>query len=431
MPKHRKRDAARGLRLNAAFLFFLALLGQVYHSFFCRCNACQSWPLTGCRCQTAVMGNCFGMLASDRERLRPMHVMPNNYIRIMDASALLGLLNNPENLLFASQCGEIQRNLDAEHLEDLIQFQMDFKDSSGFFFFPNPIFIASYKDKLAVLDGQHRLAAMKYFLEKTPENGPIRVLVSIIDLFSGTAEEYDRLFTVLNKNKPVKLYKNVRDYKEVLKLLEQFFNQKYRRYLKTTETPQRPNINMDKLLAFMDSAGVVSTLGLSYEELIKEIEDLNNVYRLHWKELIQEKGYIPNIEKHIETCKRKDPENSLFLGLYRNYEWLKRIELKVRSGKSYLQLSHVPDTFRPMISRQLRRAVWEKRNADKQLSGKCYCCGERVDYDCFVCGHVISLSNGGNTTLSNLEPICHMCNSEMSTTNLEEFRTELERVMNT
>lgn len=52
----------------------------------------------------------------------------------------------------------------------------------------------------------------------------------------------------------------------------------------------------------------------------------------------------------------------------------------------------------------------------------CMCCNNMsIEYGNFDCGHIVAESNGGETNLDNLRPICRLCNSSMGTKNMIEF----------
>lgn len=52
----------------------------------------------------------------------------------------------------------------------------------------------------------------------------------------------------------------------------------------------------------------------------------------------------------------------------------------------------------------------------------CWCCHvEPITIGNFHCGHVVSKATGGKLTLTNLRPICALCNGSMGTKNLIEF----------
>lgn len=350
------------------------------------------------------------------EEVETVRISPNNRVCIVEATALLRALYNPSLLMFASMGGDIQRNLDHEHLASLKQYQTEHKRARGFYSFPNPIFVAKCKGCYAVLDGQHRLETIRILQQS--ESAPIPVLVSVFDLQD--LDEYDDLFVALNKNKPVRLYRNLKGWKEVLKQLESYFQRTFPKYLKTSKKPAVPHINLDSLMAFMDENSMVERIGLGYEALVREIEELNFCYRYHWKELLHDRKYVTGAEKKAEKCKAKDPDNPLFLGIFADFEWLKRIELKARRHVPYMKMNHVPDAFRPKISKKLRGAVWQKRGVDGP-TGYCRACSCELDQGTFECGHIVSVASLGETELSNLVPICKACNDELGMDDWDEF----------
>ena len=62
-------------------------------------------------------------------------------------------INNPNNLIFENMCGEIQRKIDIDHLNELIQYQKSYYEKYNEFLFPNPIILCKLADKFAVIDG--------------------------------------------------------------------------------------------------------------------------------------------------------------------------------------------------------------------------------------------------------------------------------------
>jgi len=73
------------------------------------------------------------------------------------------------------------------------------------------------------------------------------------------------------------------------------------------------------------------------------------------------------------------------------------------------------------ISKSLRQLVWNTYMGDVK-TGKCYCCGVKLDYmDPWEDGHIVSEANGGTTDLANLRPVCGKCNKNMSTMHMHEY----------
>ena len=77
---------------------------------------------------------------------------------------------------------------------------------------------------------------------------------------------------------------------------------------------------------------------------------------------------------------------------------------------------------RKSIPKVLKNQVWDSNIGKCFGVGECYCCGILIDSKNFEAGHIISVANGGESTLNNLKPICSCCNKSMSTENLEDFK---------
>lgn len=355
----------------------------------------------------------------------PIALNPKESLCILNSIELCQLFDqDSERLLFQTQAGDIQRNIDVEHLGDLKTFQMQHKEKYNHYSFSTQIIVAEYNGKYALVDGQHRLETIRYLLNVDFECAST-IVVPVLLVQLNNVSEYDELFVAVNKNKPVRLYKNVHEWKNIGKYLEQYFIQHYRLYFKSTEHPQVPHLNIDALMKYIDEGDYIRKMGLGYEELINEIEELNTCYRLHWKELLYTPKYLANAVMWAEKCEQKNPQRPLYLGMFRKFEWVDRILLKTTQPTqfpSYLTMKHVPVNYRGKIYKPVRRSVWEKRN-DKNLSGHCYVCQKSIHYDDFECGHIVSVFAGGASSADNLEPICRMCNSDMGIEHLETFKT--------
>lgn len=370
-------------------------------------------------------------VATPANKKRKMTNVPNTIqlsaketLHVLSSIELCQLFDqDSERMLFQTQAGEIQRNVDVDHLADLKAFQQHHKESHGHYTFSTQVIVAEYNGKYALVDGQHRLETIRYLLDTDFEcASTICVPVLVVQL--KTVSEYDDLFVAVNKNKPVRLYKNVQEWKSIGKYLERYFYQHYRVYLKSTEHPQVPHLNVDGLLKYIDDGDYIRKMGLGYEELINEIEALNTCYRLHWKDLLHTTKYLPNVQSWAEKCEHKNPHRPLYLGMFRKFEWVDRILLRVTKPTqfpSYLTMKHVPVNYRGKIYKPVRRSVWNKRN-NGNINGFCYVCKKGIHYDDFECGHVVSVFAGGASTVDNLEPICRMCNSDMGIEQLDTFK---------
>jgi hypothetical protein len=376
-----------------------------------------------------------------------VRLTPREVLHLVRAPTLVALLDTPTQQLFAgSCCGDIQRNLDADHLGALKRWQAEHCAAFGCYAFTSQWVLAQCDGRYALVDGQHRLEALRYLLrtDAARASGAI-VPVLVVDLEA--PEEYDRVFEAVNQSKPVRLYRHVGGWKTVLKRLEQHFTTWYRPYLKRTRAPLVPHLNLDRLLEYMDEGDYVRRVAIDADAWIREVEALNACYRLHWRDLIK-RAHMPRVEAWARKCEEKAPTRPLYLGLFRQFEWVDRIAQRVAlvrqqaqaqasahtpaqasahtpaqaSAPSYEQMVHVPIGVRVRVGKSLRRNVWIKRHPTEPLRGACYVCARPIEYDEFECGHVVSVFAGGPTTLANLEPVCKGCNQEMGVEHLEAYK---------
>lgn len=82
-----------------------------------------------------------------------------------------------------------------------------------------------------------------------------------------------------------------------------------------------------------------------------------------------------------------------------------------------------PATRKKSIPATLKRLVWNKHIGEEVGKAKCLCCVVTdITQLSFNCGHIVSESEGGETTLDNLLPICQNCNSSMGKMNMQDFK---------
>jgi hypothetical protein len=79
-------------------------------------------------------------------------------------------------------------------------------------------------------------------------------------------------------------------------------------------------------------------------------------------------------------------------------------------------------TPRKSFTQRDRMAVWDKQFGPDKDRAKCPICKRNeISRTHFAMGHKKALANGGSNTIRNIKPICHSCNSMMSTMNMSDF----------
>jgi len=77
------------------------------------------------------------------------------------------------------------------------------------------------------------------------------------------------------------------------------------------------------------------------------------------------------------------------------------------------------------IPKAVRDKVWNHYVGIEKGISKCICCNnQQISQNNFECGHVVAESKGGKETVTNLRPICGLCNRSMGNTNMIEFMKE-------
>jgi 5-methylcytosine-specific restriction endonuclease McrA len=82
---------------------------------------------------------------------------------------------------------------------------------------------------------------------------------------------------------------------------------------------------------------------------------------------------------------------------------------------------------RPQVPAALRAALWNDRFGEREGVGHCACCSKEVTQQCFHAGHVVSVAEGGATTLENLVVLCALCNTSMGAKSFDEFARAFAR----
>lgn len=82
----------------------------------------------------------------------------------------------------------------------------------------------------------------------------------------------------------------------------------------------------------------------------------------------------------------------------------------------------MPKNRKQKIPKSLKNKVWDKYIGQKYGTGDCQSCYGIIDSKYFECGHVRAEAKGGKLNLSNLRPICGLCNRSMGTLNLKEYQ---------
>ena len=293
---------------------------------------------------------------------------------------------------------DYQRDKLEEHVEEIYKFQLEHYKKYGTYLYFGCITIGICNQEKYLLDGQHRLFSMEK-IYNINEFNDFNVDIEIIECQS--MEEMQELFTIINKNIPVRDYlKNFK--KEVAVLLREYLKLNYSNYISTSQTPRSPNINLEIFL----------------DEFQKKYEKRLNKFK--------------NDQEFIEWFDRENMEHGVYLRT-KNDEKIQNAILKIdsmegrlRSSKKFYLGTYFLKNITSNVSNSLKKKLWNQWKTSLNNTEElvlCPCCESEyiAGYD-FHAGHKISFKNGGSTSLDNLIPLCSSCNLSMGTMNYEEYK---------
>lgn len=318
---------------------------------------------------------------------------------------------------------EIQRNANIEHIDKIYEFQNIFYIKNNKYCLNGSISIG--KDISTgleyLLDGQHRMFAYDRLSKDFPE----REMIISVDMFEcADMKNIELTYEYVNTNNPnpittlgIDRYKIIKSYRALME------NQFDKAYFKKSDNPKRPSINLDSLEKAIEEKDFIQVCNIKSGQDLFRYTLLINKYYCNLTSSQYEKYGIKNSATIIDKINRLN--NKLFLGMYTNFEWLDRlIEYIAFEYVDFDNMNHNSYSTRFKITKNLKKIVWRETNKDS-ITGSCYCCGEKIEFDNFECGHIIPVSKGGEQTAVNMKPLCSYCNLNMGSMNLEEYKRRL------
>ena len=319
-----------------------------------------------------------------------------------------------------------QRIMDKDKVDEIVHYQLDYYKKNQKFNYIGNITLIRFKGKYILCDGQHRCGSLERLFDTHSHD--VRVLFEIIDV--NTECEIKQNFELINKNTPlpdIDFSEMNEDDQNIFKAVVNHFKNKFpgNAWSKGEERSKRPFINFNY---FQEACKFIinSFKDCNKDQIIERIDEYNHI--LSERNLDDWLKYKKSIKSAwIQRAK----EWGVYFGLFayeseRTYifEWARLLVEHwngPRKKSEYINKDEDAAPKRKSISKALRVKVWNS-NIDKTYEVNCICCNSNViNAHNYECGHIISHYNGGRADLSNLLPICSLCNKSMSITNMEEF----------
>jgi len=267
--------------------------------------------------------------------------------------------------------------------------------------------------KLLLVDGQHRIKAMKILKDKGYPLKDLEVHVK----FSSSFKDAKTYFKNLNIHTDMDpLYKSLEDpfndllVDELKGNLKDQFKDGFCSNKNGTQYHLDDFLNLFQLENLKNTNFVCKNNQIKPDKIIKKIKILNNAMG---KYFFENKDYF-----HKSTIDKMNKNGIYFT--FKNYNFLECLKNDV------FELSVTPQKIKkePKIKlpKKTRDRVWDKYVGRTEREGKCFVCKDKITIGNWECSHVIAVANGGKNNLDNLRPLCKTCNRDMGIMNMNEYK---------
>ena len=310
---------------------------------------------------------------------------------------------------------DFQRNLNKDKIDEIFKESHDnefwFKTHGNIIL--GAIETDDNKIKYYILDGQHRIEALKICKNTFQINVQLIIFESMINM--------KNYFKSINQNSNFEIeYQTtdddyINDIKRYIKKHLQIDCVKA--FCKTTESKGN-RYNVNEFVNQLDSDIIKMFYEGEEEEfdkgefLYNTICDINKQALDKFNKLQDKKMYHNEGDKSVLEYK--------FILALKNINWKDNL-LDQDDEISFEPLR----IKKPKITKKISLAIWNKYIGKNNANGKCYSCKEKISIQHFECGHLISHKNGGKTDIDNLRPFCPQCNRQLGTANFKGEKIEI------
>lgn len=331
------------------------------------------------------------------------------------------VLLEPVSQLLNARIPRLQRCLDEQHVQNMVEDQAQEYRTHGCFSMVQSFTIGELGDERFILDGQHRTAAYT----KLQEHGfPVHEAIVPVVLYKATSrDELSEYYNRINKHMPIHPFEKDAVWEDVGKEFCQLFQHHFGPYVKPSRSCRCPHISLDELKTHLHARNISHRL--SVRDMWSTVEELN----AYMGTKVQDQ-MCPTIRKRLNECAAKAAKvncKPCFLGAWRRFEWIDIALYKLEHPDKPVEMSVFSQTAatRARIPAALREQVWKRHTTNVCDTGSCFVCERALLFADMECGHIVAHALGGTSTLDNLMPICKTCNRDMGIMNLMQYRAML------
>ena len=302
-----------------------------------------------------------------------------------------------------------QTSLDVNKVNEMME---SYEMNPDFLLFKNKIVIGVIVNnidnmhKMYIVDGQHRLN-MALELNKKGINDYFNFCYYHIK----SDNEMKNLFIEINKDSHKNFnYVSLTDFNRSLYIdLKNYLSQNKKLFFENKKKDTNKLYNISEFVDILSERKYIERF-MNIGDIINDIERKNIMFYNY----IDYKEYMNEEPMPFYETEKFSIQNNVIYSLKNN----NFVDFLCNTTTPHHNFKHKKSS----IQSNLRIAVWYKEFKFNE-TGNCPICNYNIKMgkNGFHCGHIISESNGGQTNLENLRPICANCNYKMGKMNWDDY----------
>jgi hypothetical protein len=165
----------------------------------------------------------------------------------------------------------------------------------------------------------------------------------------------------------------------------------------------------------MANANLTNAKKAKNDEFYTQLTDIENCKVIEWVESL-----FPNYRKEMKGL----DWGRLYAEYGNNNYDIDGMERKINLLMSDEDVTNKKGVYEYVLSRCTKEKVLsvrtfsdkDKRTKYEQQNGICPICGKHFEIEQMQGDHIVEWSNGGRTTLDNLQMVCHSCHKKLTNT---------------
>lgn len=188
--------------------------------------------------------------------------------------------------------------------------------------------------------------------------------------------------------------------------------------------PRKPMVELDAVIHKIIYSETMARYTPRAETAYQYLMHVNDTVLKNMADNLASSSIMKNVKKRADMSVSKVSLN--FWACEGDYSWINNEDIMQEFLDFRKDTVSTKETLgkRVRIPQAVRFALWNSHFGEHEGVGRCYCCKNVISQQNFEAGHVKAVANNGSNDITNLRPICSVCNKSMGTQDMYEFIRE-------